>query len=359
MTSARAAKAVMLKLAEPAQLATLATSDQLNRTETYVPGWVVRGALANAWLTQHAVRTRTGRFDLEPDQRKQFVSLFEGNVRFSPLYAGGQLPVPLSVFGHKHEDADLSHRFDAAHEDDFTHPEVCPVDQCRQRIEGKRGLAATPSVVTRSSVVVGQDGTAVKGLLFSRASLDPRGGDTTFTGVIEGPSDLLGVLTSLSHVRIGGRRTAQGGAAVNFEELTQTPEPDVLKNGTLLLRLVAPAIFVDDQGRSLPHPSEAELSRVLGQQATVAKAWSRWERIGGWHVASGLPKHTELAVCAGSTFAISPGGHGSFDRDKVISLLGRGLGLRRHEGFGHLRQSPFAVKTQLSEGNSMLKETTL
>ena len=76
-------------------------------------------------------------------------------------------------------------------------------------------------------------------------------------------------------------------------------------------------------------------------------------------MASGLPKHTELAVCAGSTFAISPGGHGSFDRDKVISLLGRGLGLRRHEGFGHLRQSPFAVKTQLSEGNSMLKETTL
>ena len=72
----------------------------------------------------------------------------------------------------------------------------------------------------------------------------------------------------------------------------------------------------------------------------VERVWARRERVGGWHAASRLPKPVELAVAAGSVLLLC------FDQpppsDGLLALSGRGIGLRRSEGFGALRVSTTA-----------------
>ena len=77
-------------------------------------------------------------------------------------------------------------------------------------------------------------------------------------------------------------------------------------DGDLVIRLRSPGIFTDDYGRPAREPSPHNLERALGVPARVVRSWTRWEQSGGWHAASGLPKHQELIVSAGSTFRIHP-----------------------------------------------------
>jgi hypothetical protein len=60
--------------------------------------------------------------------------------------------------------------------------------------------------------------------------------------------------------------------------------------------------------------------------------------VGGWHVASGLPKPAELAVAAGSAFIIRT--ERAVANADIQRLASRGVGLRRHEGFGDLAGPP-------------------
>lgn len=81
---------------------------------------------------------------------------------------------------------------------------------------------------------------------------------------------------------------------------------------------------------------DAELAPLLGDAhvTAVERVWARRERVGGWHAASRLPKPVELAVSIGSVLLLD------FDRppasDRLLALTGRGIGLRRSEGFGAL-----------------------
>ena len=91
-------------------------------------------------------------------------------------------------------------------------------------------------------------------------------------------------------------------------------------------------------GRPRPEPSRTELTRVLGCEAWVERRWTRWQEAGGWHVASGLPKPAELAVAAGSAFIIRT--ERTVATADLHRLAHRGVGLRRHEGFGDLAGPP-------------------
>jgi|APMI01.1.fsa_nt_gi CRISPR-associated protein Csx10 len=336
---------VTATLMQPGQFSTLASSDQLARTERLIPGWVVRGAFAAAWLSRHAVREPSGRFAFARDSdRDDFAAAFERDVQFGPLFAG-EPPLPLSVAGHKYEAGDPSHRIDLAHRTNPELPETCPHPRCSQRVEGKRGLVDTasdkPPVRTRTSVAIGPDSTAVKGMLFSRESVESQ---SVLSGYIHGPDASIDRLAELPRLRLGGRRTTQGDASVETDKGCGTHvEPEFTEDGRLVLRLISPAILVDGHGRSVAKPTDASVSELLDADVQVSHSWARWERIGGWHVASGLPKNTELAVTAGSTFLVqSRDGH-AITVASATALLRRGLGLRRHEGFGHLRLTPFQL----------------
>lgn len=346
---------VTATLVQPGQFSTLASSDQLARTERLIPGWVVRGAFAAAWLSRYAVREPSGRFTFaRPSERDEFAAAFEGDVHFGPLFAG-EPPLPLSVAGHMYEAGDPSHRIDLAHETTPHLPETCPQSGCGQRMEGKRGLLATtndkPPVRTRTSVAIGPDSTAVKGLLFSRESVELR---TALSGHVRGPDAWIDRLAELPSLRLGGRRTTQGHASIVVDKVAHASvEPEFTADGHLVLRLISPAILVDGHGRSVAQPTDASMSELLETDVSVTRAWTRWERIGGWHMASGLPKHTELAICSGSTFLVRASEGHRIPIAAATALLTRGLGLRRHEGFGHLRLTPFQLPMMPGEDHDL------
>ena len=195
-------------LVEATQVAALATSDQLNRTETHIPGWVVRGAFASSWLRARANRMPSGRFEMSDAERALFVETFEGGVRFSPLFVKDP-PTSLSVFGHKYEGKDRSHRLDTALKPNFAAPEDCP--SCGATFESKRGLVEAPPARTRTSVSIGDAETAREGLLFSRRSLEPsrlwsqQQFASTLTGWLTGSETGLAQLKDLTTIRLGGR----------------------------------------------------------------------------------------------------------------------------------------------------------
>jgi CRISPR-associated protein Csx10 len=324
--------ALTLTLRQPAQLGDRPRDDFVLTTMEHLPGAAVRGALAAAWIAVNG----------EPGGRNRagFLRLFEGGVRFGALLRPGTEFDSLAVVRHKYEPTDACRVVDYDRSAGDVPPARCP--DCDSPLEPARpGLFTgdagdAPAVRRRTSVAIGESGVARRGQLFTRETLLP---DQRFTGtlVADDPADLT-VLQDLGQVRIGGRRTTHGLADIAISEDAPPPEPQQLDGTTLVLRLRTPGIFTDEFGRPRPEPGYAELTRVLGCQAWVERRWARWQEVGGWHVASGLPKPAELAVAAGSAFLIHT--ERTVATADLQRLARRGVGLRRHEGFGDLAGPP-------------------
>lgn len=317
-----------LTFQQPVQVSQSRRADTINATLGYVPGAAVRGAFAAAWIVRHGT-PKPGH-----PLRKAFISLFEGQVRFGPLYAG-QPPQSLAVLGHKYAltDACTFAEYDAATAAD---PTGIPICACGDPLEPAKGLVEDtgPLIRRHTSVSVSASGAAYVGQLHSRDSLPTR---TVVSGQVIGDDEWLDELAGTCEISIGGRRTTHGLAQVALAP-TEPLRPEVRDDEALVIRMGSAAVFVDDEGRPLDAPSERELSEVLGVRARVTHTWSRWGLVGGWHAASGLPKHTEVCVTAGSTYLVRADGPVSAKR--IDELARRGLGLRRHEGFGHLAGPP-------------------
>jgi CRISPR-associated protein Csx10 len=317
-----------LTLSQPAQLGDRARKDYVLSTLEHVPGSVVRGAFAAAWLARH------GASQPGTPQRKEFLRLFEGGVRFGSLLRDGTEFMSLAVVGHKYDPTDACGYIDYDRALGDEPPQYCP--DCGSPLEQLKGLHGTrPAPARRTSVAIGESGTALSGQLFTRETL--RAGQA-FRGTIIASQDQRAILDGLGPVRIGGRRTTHGLAQVSISGAGTPPTAQRRPDGMLVVRLRSPGIFTDAYGRPASHPSAADLEDVLGVPARVMKSWTRWEQAGGWHAASGLPKPQELTVSAGSTFLIHP--ERAVDDSALANLGARGLGLRRHEGFGDLAPPP-------------------
>ena len=318
-----------LTLSQPAQLGDRARKNFVLSTMEHVSGAVVRGAFAAAWLA------RNGPSKPGTPEREQFLDLFEGGVRFGPLLRAGTEFMSLAVVGHKYDptDACVIVDYDRAMTDDDP-PPYCP--ECDSPLEQQRGLHGDrPSLVRRTSVAIGESGTAIPGQLFTRELLQA---GQAFRGTLTATLSQRAVLTSLGPVRIGGRRTTHGLAQVAIRDRGTPPTAQRRTDGDLVIRLRSPGIFTDDYGRPAREPSPHNLERALGVPARVVRSWTRWEQSGGWHAASGLPKHQELIVSAGSTFRIHP--ERPVNDAALRTIASKGLGLRRHEGYGDLAPPP-------------------
>jgi CRISPR-associated protein Csx10 len=321
---------LVLTLRQPAQLGDRARRDNVLSTLEHIPGSVVRGALAAAWLARNGV-SRPG-----TPGREEFLALFEGDVRYGALLRDGTEFMSLAVVGHKYDPQDSCRVVDYDRAMGDEPPLHCP--DCGSPLEQRRGLTGereTPR--RRTSVAIGPAGTAEDGALFTRETL---GAGQVFRGTVTAADDtLLKILDGLGPVRIGGRRTTHGLADITITADTAPPLLQRRSDGMLVVRLRSPGIFTDEYGRPSRDPSGGELADALGGVgASVVQRWTRWEQAGGWHAASGLAKQQELTVAAGSTYVISaerPVAHASLTR-----LADRGLGLRRHEGFGDLAPPP-------------------
>lgn len=328
---------VTLTLRQAAQLGDKPRASFVLGTTRHIPGSAVRGAFAAAWIARY------GPPEPGHPKRDEFIRLFEDQVRFGALLAPGTEFDSLAVLRHKYGPREGVCRhvdFDQATETGAP-PVQCP--ECDSPFIQGKGLrtrtdARAPKTRRRISVAI-DDATevAVEGQLFTREALCR---DQAFTGTIiaTDPAD-LDLLRALDRVRVGGRRTTHGLAAVEIAADGSPPVPQQLDDTTFVLRLRSPAIFTDSEGRPRPEPDPGELERALGGiPARVTRRWTRWEEIGGWHVASGLPKAAELAVAAGSAFLVST--------ERMVApadlerLSRRGVGLRRNEGFGDLAPPP-------------------
>lgn len=323
--------ALTLTLRQPAQLGDRPREDFVLSTMEHIPGSAVRGAFAAAWIARYGTQdSRT---------RRDFIRLFEGGVRFGALLRPGTEFDSLAVVRHKypHTDQCRTVDYDRAAGDDP--PLQCP--DCGSPLEPSRGISERGEpyrieVRRRTSVAIGETGVARRGQLFTRETLSP---DLDFTGALHADDhDDLDTLRSLGPVRVGGRRTTHGLADVTVTDSPAPPVPEQVGATSLVLRLRSPAIFTDDFGRPSPQPGDEELSRALDVPARVERRWTRWQEVGGWHIASGLPKPAELAVAAGATYLIST--ERSVAAPALTALGQRGVGLRRHEGFGDLAGRP-------------------
>jgi CRISPR-associated protein Csx10 len=315
-------------LRQKAQVSDRARSDFVLGTADHLPGTVVRGAFAARWLTRHQYRTD------QPGLRAEFLALFEGQVRYGPLFHTAA-PAALSVLAHKYPaSADCDHDdIDRAHTDFTGHH--CP--QCGSPLEQvKPGRGDGPATGRRVHVAISDTGVARRGQLVTRETLQP---GLTFTGTVhtDDPA-LLDILRDLGHLRVGGRRTTHGLADVHLDQTRPVPLPLLREDGLLIVVLRSPGIFVDDAGRPQRDPNAGELDDLFGCPVTIHRRWTRWTTVGGWHTASGLPKPAELAVAAGSTYLLAPAIPPT--QDTITRLTQRGLGLRRHEGFGDLGPPP-------------------
>lgn len=312
-------------------IATSPTSSQLIPTERYLPGRQIRGALANAWLRRNP----------QPDWQ-HFRGLFEGGVRFGPAYPVRQdgqeqgqtakviRPTSLSVLVHKYSTG-CSWSWDEAIKGRRSGPAQCPA--CDEPIEPAKGALPASAVRTRTrtGLEIGDSGVARQGVLFSRVGIEP----ATFVGeLLSDDQNLVDELLGIGQVRIGAKRSTSGLALLREKEDAADTSLEIV-DGKLVLRLDSPAVFVDETGRPMSRPRDEELTEVLGVPAQVIDEWSRWDRVGGFLGASGLPLHTEIVVTAGSTYLVELDGEPS--AEALDRLQRRGIGLRRHEGFGHLR----------------------
>jgi len=226
-----------LTLSQPAQFGDRAHKNFVLATMEHVPGSVVRGAFAAAWLARYGP-SKSG-----TTERDQFLDLFEGCVRFGPLLREGTEFMSLAVVGHKYDPTDACAvvDYDRATTDNDP-PPYCP--DCGSPLEQRRGLhGERPAPVRRTSVAIGESGTAIPGQLFTRELL--RAGQA-FRGTLTATSDLQAVLTSLGPVRIGGRRTTHGLAQVTIRDGGAPPTAERRPDGDLVVRLRSPGIFTDD-----------------------------------------------------------------------------------------------------------------
>jgi CRISPR-associated protein Csx10 len=286
----------------------------------FVPGSVLRGALAAAWIAEQEP-------DLVPGNDPQFRSLFEGVVRFGPLFTDPRCLRPMSVFSCKYPSTPTcgTSTYDAAFAEDPPGECSCgaPLEQSKGQVDG--------AIVERTQVQMEpRDDVAAVGGLFSRRAI-PAG--TELRGHIAGTHPWL-TADPVRLVRLGGRRSTAGLAEVSLSTARTQPDHDSLdrERGLLVIRLLSPAIFVDGWGRPGWRPDTERLARTLGVPVDIAAEWVRPVAVGGWHVVSNLPKSREFAVAAGSVYLLRLGDEP--DNHRVQQLWQDGIGIRRTEGFG-------------------------
>jgi CRISPR-associated protein Csx10 len=312
-----------------------ASPEAANATSTlpYVPGSALRGALASHWIVEHGLPTQS------EANLSTFTDLFEGRIRYRPLTVEGATTEPLSLWRCKYrmEPGCRSHEIDRATDPDPAGPpQRCPAcDSPMVAAKGRTDVAT----VSRTRTQLSSNETAEDGNLFTREAL-PAG--TELRGWLHTDHPWFGELAGRSPITvwIGGRRSI--GGRTELEVSTgHRPVPPARDDGYVVVRLVSPGVFVDRFARpSLRFPL-GEICRHLGcaqpADGDVA-SWTRPTRVGGWHLASGLPKPVDLALAPGSTLRFRP--PSPVDPAALAELERHGIGLRRAEGLGAVEVNP-------------------
>lgn len=279
----------------------------LTRSHPYVPGSVVRGALAAAWLREGYPHSTA------------FQQIFE-NGRFSDALPEGVAVQSQSVVRKKYGSHTVDDDRDLAFDD-------TPKELSEEPLKGDYDFASNFSAQKQRTVTATalepRRHVAKDGSLFSREALEK---GTSFIGTIVLPDSVSPkLLLKLTTIFVGGRSSVMGRTEVRIEE---EPPLKLPEDNTIIIRTLSQAIIVDDFG--VPVTNFKEALEIL--DIDVVKVWA--PRVnsgiaGGWHAASGLPKPMEIGLAPGATAKIKRPSNEMLER-----LLDEGIGLRRSEGYG-------------------------
>jgi CRISPR-associated protein Csx10 len=293
----------------------------------FVPGAVLRGALAALWFRENGGAPAPAGL-----LRDEFVTLFEGDVCFGPLMAEGSCVAPMSVVHCKYspEPACSDWVFDESAGE--TPGDTC---SCGGSSDHYKGQVIEASRVKVTRTALNDEETVEKSQLFARRAV-PAG--TVLRGLVTGDHPWLYQCDG-KVVWLGGRRTVGGRARVHVERSSVVPPAVRTEDGLVSVRLLSPGIFVDDATRPTTEFPLVEIARRLECDCVVlVRQWRRPVRVGGWHMASGLPKPQDIALEAGSTALLRPSR--TVTASELSALQASGLGLRRREGFGVITVNP-------------------
>lgn len=289
------------------------------RGHQVLPGSVVRGALAAAWLREH---DPSGGGD-----GARLATLFERDLSVGPAVPVGSRLVPLSHFRLKYPVPGTSNDWvDAAAFDD---------DPPEPGVEFGRGWQVPPEHTVRiTRTALDSDGTARDGSLFTETGL--RAGVVAVGRISAATDDADAVawLRQARTLRVGGRRSTGGACdwTVHDDGPAEPTGTDPGTTGSLLLRCLTPMVLVDRFGAPAVDRATVQdtFTETAGQPLTIGRDWTRTRTVEGWHTASGLPKVADWAIEAGSVFEVK-----GLDAAGARRLAG-GVGLRRQEGFGRV-----------------------
>jgi CRISPR-associated protein Csx10 len=297
------------------------------QSHAHVPGSVLRGAIASAWLNRYGTTDAT------------FRAVFDRDLRFGPLFADGTDLQPLSVRSCKYDPEHCGAQGYSTSYWDAAFPVPggvrLPDDWLGGHwVAGRGEVVAAPGATlpmtdVYSTAIRHDTGTAAAGQLFSRGAVET---GTVLRGHIVGGGETLAVVAKALHdldrLELGGRSSVLGSARITVSDAAD-PEPPTGRR--VVLRLLSPAFLVDAASR-VSLQLDAELRR-LKFGGIVESVWSRplTDGTGGFHAASRLPKPVDIGLAAGTTAVLLPA---EGDLERLAEMAHTGIGLRRPEGFG-------------------------
>ncbi len=297
------------------------------RGHQVIPGSVIRGALAAAWMRDHGTA----------DSDHRMAALFERDLSVGPAVPVGSWLVPLSLYRRKYQPDGFDQWSDGA---------AVAGKPPDNGLEFGRGWSVPAEHTVRiTRTALNPDGTAKTGGLFSETGL--RAGVVAVGELCVSTDDVAALqwLRRPRTLRVGGRRSTGGLVDWTVHEPPAPVSADQSDAGTMLVRCLSPIILVDEYGA--PAADRATVAAALSEQAdtklTVEREWARTGTVEGWHTASGLPKVADWAIEAGSVFEVSGLSAASAER------LRFGIGLRRQEGFGRVEVCTAGSIPQLQE----------
>jgi CRISPR-associated protein Csx10 len=376
-----------LRLLEPVLANSLAGDSNSAQTLPYIPGGLVRGALAAVWLRG---KTLAPGSNDEATFRRLFV---RPTTRYLHAYPAGaeqrMLPTPLSWNKEKHTDGQQSLVYDLA----FGKPErdgeplndLRPIDfRFYRRPAGDQvyysSLGRQVYVHTQRDAVLGR-ASADRGTVYRYESL-PAG--SRWLGIIlteteEDAAILKRLLENLGDVSLGKARSAGYGQATveavtdlnGWEEAPDadavntyqseddhdgpTPLPPPATLNEFWLVCLSPLLARDENGQPGPDPTQA-LGDRLGAKIEVKRSFRRPEVVGGFNRKWGTYLPQAVAAAAGTVFYCrvdQPVSWASLEQ-----LVELGLGERRGEGFGRVAVKWIGTETLTAQKDKPQPEAT-
>ncbi|GAB4433469.1 MAG: CRISPR-associated RAMP protein Csx10 [Anaerolineae bacterium] len=332
---------LVLTLTEPILATALAGDPNSATTYPFIPGSLIRGALATRYAAQHS-----GDIALDPAARRLF---FESVTRFLnayPLDSAGQrtLPTPLGWVMKKGTEAPTPLYNLAMGESRPDYPRNLGKPYCQ--VKGNEVKLFEPvrrfNVHTRRENRVMGRAVEDEGNVFRYEAL-AEGQQFGTVILLEQSQDYDALKPFLTgHLFLGASRGASYGRVAvqvgppvsNWREVAGQGQA-IPANQSFTLTLLSDLVVKDVNGQFSVNLPITELAKQLGVPSLeVVKSFREIGLVGGFNQKWGLALPQAPVIRAGSVFVLSAAGNISLNQ--IQALEARGVGLRRGEGFGRV-----------------------